>query len=146
MAAAEAEAKKNGWTFVIAVVDTRGLLVMLERMDDTQTASVQVAVEKARTAAMFKRPSKAFEDALAGGRMAILRMPGATPIEGGVPLVKGGRIIGAIGVSGMTSPAGRPGRTGRSGRHRKVRESGAKGSRLPPGRGRCVMERFSTHD
>ena len=103
IAAAEAEAKKNGWTFVIAVVDTRGLLVMLERMDDTQTASVQVAIEKARTAAMFKRPSKAFEDALAGGRMAILRMPGATPIEGGVPLVEGGRIIGAIGVSGMTS-------------------------------------------
>lgn len=103
VAAAEAEAKKNGWTFVIAVVDTRGLLVMLERMDDTQTASIRVAIEKARTAAMFKRPSKAFEDALAGGRMAILRMPGATPIEGGVPLLKGGRIIGAIGVSGMTS-------------------------------------------
>jgi uncharacterized protein GlcG (DUF336 family) len=102
-AAAEAEAKKNGWTFVIAVVDTRGLLVMLERMDNTQTASVEVAVEKARTAAMFKRPSKAFEDALVGGRMAILGMPGVTPIEGGLPLVRDGKIIGAIGVSGMTS-------------------------------------------
>ena len=102
-AAAETEAKKNGWTFVIAVVDTRGLLVSLERMDNTQTASIEVAIEKARTAAMFKRPSKAFEDALVGGRMAILRMPGATPIEGGLPLMKGDKIIGAIGVSGMTS-------------------------------------------
>ena len=104
MAAAEAEAKKNNWTVVIAIVDTHGLLVMLQRMDNTQTASVTVAIEKARTAAMFKRPSKALEDAVAGGRVAVLGLPGATPIEGGLPLMLDGKIIGAIGVSGMASP------------------------------------------
>lgn len=104
MAAAEAEAKKNNWPVVIAIVDTHGLLVMLQRIDNTQTASVTVAIEKARTAAMFKRPSKAFEDAIAGGRMAVLGLPGATPLEGGLPLIQDGKIIGAIGVSGMTSP------------------------------------------
>jgi len=103
-AAAEAEAKKNNWPVVIAIVDTHGLLVMLQRMDNTQTASVNVAIEKARTAAMFKRPSKALEDAIAGGRVALLGLPGATPIEGGLPLMLDGKIIGAIGVSGMTSP------------------------------------------
>jgi glc operon protein GlcG len=103
-AAAEAEAKKNNWPMVIAIVDTHGLLVMLQRIDNTQTASVNVAIEKARTAAMFKRPSKAFEDAIAGGRVALLGLPGATPIEGGLPLMLDGKIIGAIGVSGMNSP------------------------------------------
>jgi glc operon protein GlcG len=103
-AAAEAEAKKNNWPMVIAIVDTHGLLVMLQRLDNTQTASVNVAIEKARTAAMFKRPSKAFEDAIAGGRVALLGLPGATPIEGGLPLMLDGKIIGAIGVSGMNSP------------------------------------------
>ena len=104
MAAAEAEAKKNNWPVVIAIVDNHGLLVMLQRIDNTQTASVTVAIEKARTAAMFKRPSKAFEDAVAGGRVALLGLPGATPIEGGLPLMQDGKIIGAIGVSGMASP------------------------------------------
>ena len=104
MAAAEAEAKKNNWPVVIAIVDTHGLLVMLQRIDNTQTASVKVAIEKARTAAMFKRPSKALEDAVAGGRVALLGLPGATPIEGGLPLTQDGKIIGAIGGSGMTSP------------------------------------------
>ncbi len=104
MAAAEAEAKKNNWPMVIAIVDTHGLLVMLQRIDNTQTASVEVAIEKARTAAMFKRPSKAFEDAVTGGRVAVLGLPGATPIEGGLLLVLDGKIIGAIGVSGMASP------------------------------------------
>jgi glc operon protein GlcG len=103
MAAAEAEARNNKWTVVIAIVDNHGLLVMLQRMDDTQTASVRVAIEKARTAAMFKRPSKALEDAIAGGRVAVLGMPGATPIDGGLPLMLGGKIIGAIGASGMSS-------------------------------------------
>ena len=103
MAAAEAEAKKNNWTVVIAIVDTHGLLVMLQRLDNTQTASVKVAIEKARTAAMFKRPSKVFEDAVAGGRLTLLGVPGVTPIEGGLPLMKDGKIIGAIGVSGMSS-------------------------------------------
>ncbi|MDP2981920.1 MAG: heme-binding protein [Candidatus Latescibacter sp.] len=103
MAAAEAEAKKNNWTVVIAIVDTHGLLVMLQRLDNTQTGSVKVAIEKARTAAMFKRPSKVFEDAVAGGRLTLLGVPGATPIEGGLPLMQDGKIIGAIGVSGMSS-------------------------------------------
>ena len=104
MAVAEAEAKKSNWPVVIAIVDTHGLLVMLQRIDNTQTGSVTVAIEKARTAAMFKRPSKALEDAIAGGRVAVLGLPGATPIEGGLPLMHDGKIIGAIGVSGMTSP------------------------------------------
>ena len=103
MAAAEAEAKKNNWTFVIAIVDTHGLLVMLQRLDNTQTGSVKVAIEKARTAAMFKRPSKVFEDAVAGGRLTLLGVSGVTPIEGGLPLMQDGKIIGAIGVSGMSS-------------------------------------------
>ena len=103
-AAAEAEAKKNNWPVVIAIVDPHGLLVMLQRIDNTQTGSVTVAIEKARTAAMFKRPSKALEDVIAGGRVTYLGLPGETPIEGGLPLMQGGKIIGAIGVSGMTSP------------------------------------------
>ena len=77
--------------------------MFFERLDETQQASVLVSQAKARTAARFKRPSKAFEDALAGGRQAILGMPDVVPIEGGVPLVIDGRIVGAIGVSGVTS-------------------------------------------
>lgn len=103
MAAAEAEAKKNNWPVVIAIVDTHGLLVMLQRIDNTQTASLEVAIGKARTAAMWKRPSKAFEDAIAGGRVALLGLPDTTPIDGGLPLMQDGKIIGAIGVSGVTS-------------------------------------------
>ncbi|HYB42684.1 MAG TPA: heme-binding protein [Candidatus Methylomirabilis sp.] len=101
--AAESEAKKNGWTVVIAVVDTHGSLVMLERLDNTQLGSIGIAVDKARTAAAFKRPSKVFEDAVAGGRNAVLGLQGVTPIEGGLPLMLDGKVIGAIGVSGMTS-------------------------------------------
>src|SRR5262249_45124839 len=101
--AALAEGKKNGWNVAAAIVDTAGDLVFFERMDNTQAASTIVAQEKARTAARFKRPTKAFEDALAGGRQAILGLPGVTPLEGGVPLVVEGKIIGAIGVSGATS-------------------------------------------
>jgi glc operon protein GlcG len=103
-AAAIAEAKKNGWTVAAAILDTGGDLVFFERMDNTQVASTIVAQEKARTAVRFKRPSKAFEDALNGGRQAILSLPGVTPIEGGIPLVIDGKIVGAIGVSGATSP------------------------------------------
>lgn len=102
-AAAIAEGKKHGWNVAVAIVDAAGELVFFERIDDTQPASVDVSQAKARTAARFKRPSKALEDALAGGRQAILGMPGAVPIEGGVPLVIDGRIVGAIGVSGVTS-------------------------------------------
>lgn len=102
-AAAEAEAKKNNWRMAIAVVDNHGTLVFYQMIDDTQTGSANISVEKARTAAMFRRPSKAFEDNVAGGRTAILGLPGVTPIEGGVPIIVGGKQIGAIGVSGASS-------------------------------------------
>jgi glc operon protein GlcG len=102
--AALAEAKKNGWTVAAAIVDTAGDLVFYEKMDNTQIGSAIVSQEKARTAVRFKRPSKAFEDALAGGRQAILSLPGVTPLEGGIPLVIDGKIVGAVGVSGATSP------------------------------------------
>lgn len=103
-AAAVVEAKKNAWPMAIAIVDNHGTLVYYEMADDTQTASAHVAVDKARSAAMFRRPTKAFEDAVAGGRVAILGLGGAVPIEGGMPIVVAGKIIGAIGVSGATSP------------------------------------------
>jgi uncharacterized protein GlcG (DUF336 family) len=102
-AAAAAEAKKNSWNVAIAIVDNHGFLVYYEMMDDTQTASANVAVEKAKTSAMYRRASKEFEENIAGGRVAVLGLPGATPIEGGLPLVVGGKMIGAIGVSGVTS-------------------------------------------
>ena len=100
---AEAEALKNKWNVVIAVVDEGGHLVYLQRMDETQIGSVEVAQEKARSAVSFKRPTKVFEDAVAGGRTALLKLPGAVPIEGGLPITADGRVIGAIGVSGVTS-------------------------------------------
>jgi glc operon protein GlcG len=103
-AAAEAEAKKNNWTMVISIVDDGGHLIYLERMDGTQIGSVEVAQEKAATAIKFKRPTKSLEDNVAGGRQVILKLPGATPIEGGLPIAVGNEIIGAIGVSGGTSP------------------------------------------
>jgi glc operon protein GlcG len=102
-AAAEAEAIKNNWPVVIAVVDDGGHLLYLQRLDGTQIGSVEVATQKARTAIAFKRPSKAFSDMVAEGRTVMLALPGATPIEGGIPLVADGQIIGAIGVSGVTS-------------------------------------------
>jgi uncharacterized protein GlcG (DUF336 family) len=101
--AAEAEAKKNSWNVVIAIVDDGGHLVYLQRIDGTQTGSVDVAIKKAQTAMSFKRPTKVFEDAVAGGRQVILALHGALPIEGGVPIAVGGQIIGAIGVSGVKS-------------------------------------------
>lgn len=103
-ATAIAEGKKNGWNVAVAIVDPAGDLVFFERMDNVQVAATVVSQEKARTAARFKRPTKAFEDALAGGRQAILGLPGVTPVEGGIPLVVEGKIVGAIGVSGATSP------------------------------------------
>ncbi len=101
-ATAEAEAVKRGATVVIAVVDDGGHLILLERLDDTQVASVEVAIGKARTAAIFRRPSKVFEDQIREGRVAALALPGATPLQGGVPIVVGGKVVGAIGVSGNT--------------------------------------------
>jgi glc operon protein GlcG len=100
VAAAEAEAKKRGATVVIAVVDDGGQLIFLERLDDTQVASVEVAIGKARTAAIFRRPSKVFEDQVKNGRVAALALPGATPLQGGIPITVEGKVIGAIGASG----------------------------------------------
>jgi glc operon protein GlcG len=98
---AEAEAAKNKWTMVIVVVDNGGNLVYLERMDGTQLGSIEVAQAKAKTALEFKRPTKVFEDQVAGGRNVVLSIHNVIAIEGGLPLVANGEIIGAIGVSGM---------------------------------------------
>jgi glc operon protein GlcG len=100
VAAAEAEAKKRGATVVIAVVDDGGQLILLERLDDTQVASVEVAIGKARTAAIFRRPSREFEDQVRNGRVAALALPEATPLQGGIPIIVEGKVIGAIGASG----------------------------------------------
>jgi uncharacterized protein GlcG (DUF336 family) len=104
-APAIAEARKNNWNMAVAIVDTAGDLVYFEKMDDTQIGSVQVAQSKARSAARFKRATKAFQDALAAGGegLRILALDGAIPVEGGIPLVVGGKIVGAIGASGGTS-------------------------------------------
>ena len=102
-AAAEAEATKNKWNVVIVIVDDGGHLIYLQRMDGTQTGSVDVAIKKAQTAMAFKRPTKVFEDAIAGGRNALIGLHGALPLEGGVPLAVGAQMIGAIGVSGVTA-------------------------------------------
>ena len=104
-AAAHAEVAKAGSApDAIAIVDHGGFLIYFERMDNTQLGSVEIAIEKARSAALFRRPTKVFEDALAGGRNAILALHGAVPIEGGVPIISGGKIVGAIGASGGTAP------------------------------------------
>ena len=102
-AAAREEASKNRWNMAICVTDDGGHTIYLERMDDTQVASAVVAQEKASTAARFKRSTKILEDAVLGGRSVILKLPSATPIEGGLPIVIEGQVIGAIGVSGGSS-------------------------------------------
>jgi len=102
-AAARAEAEKNGWNIVIAVVDDGGHLMYLERMDDAQKASSRIAEKKGRTAILFKRPTKAIEKVVLEERITMLGLPGAVPLEGGVPLVKDGRYVGGIGVSGVQS-------------------------------------------
>ena len=101
-AVALAEARKNNWFMAVAVVDPSGTLVYYEKMDNTQTGSADVAIAKARTAALYKRPSKVFQDMVAGGGggLRILGLPNTVPIEGGIPLVIDGKIVGAIGVSG----------------------------------------------
>jgi glc operon protein GlcG len=103
-AAAQAEARRNNWTMVIAIVDDGGHLIYFERMDGTQVASVTVAQEKAACAILFKRPTKALEEAVAGGRIVVMKLAGSVPVEGGLPIVVDGQFIGAIGVSGATSP------------------------------------------
>jgi uncharacterized protein GlcG (DUF336 family) len=102
-AAAEAFAVGRGWTVAVAVVDAAGGLVLFQILDDTQPGSQEVAVHKARTAARFKRPTKALEETIAGGRQALLSLPGVTAVEGGLPIVVAGRVVGAVGVSGMQS-------------------------------------------
>jgi len=102
-AAAEKHARENQWNVCIAIVDDGGHLIYFQRMDGTQTGSVVVSQRKAQTAIGFKRPSKTFEEGVAGGRNALLALPGAVPLEGGLPLVVDGQMIGAIGVSGVTS-------------------------------------------
>jgi uncharacterized protein GlcG (DUF336 family) len=103
LAAAEAEAKKNNWAVAIAIVDSSGNLAAFSKMDNTQHASVDIAIGKAVTANNFKRPTKALQDAIAqgGANLRLLAVKGATPLEGGVPIVVDGKIIGAIGASGV---------------------------------------------
>lgn len=101
-AAASAKAVAEGWTVVIAIFDVTGHLLYLERADGTQLGSVQVAQEKGRTALLFKRATKVMEDGVLGGRIHMLSMP-ATQVEGGLPLIHGGEIVGSIGVSGVQS-------------------------------------------
>jgi len=104
MAAAEAEAVKNGWAVAIVIVDSGGNLVMLQRLDNAQLSSVRIAQQKARTAVEFRRPTKIFEDAVAGGGIGLRVLTfDASVAEGGLPIVAGGKIIGAIGVSGVQS-------------------------------------------
>ena len=106
MVAAQAEAVKNKWPVAIAILDTSGMLVAYEKMDDTQTASVEVAIDKGRSAVIFRRSTKVFEDIVASGPAGarILGLKGAVPIEGGLPIIVNGKVIGGIGVSGVTSP------------------------------------------
>jgi len=103
-AAAEEVANKNNWNMFIAIVDDGGNLMYLERMDDSQLGSLDVSIAKARCALLFKRPTKALEDAVAGGRAVVMTLPNAVPVEGGLPLTAYGKIVGAIGISGATSP------------------------------------------
>jgi uncharacterized protein GlcG (DUF336 family) len=102
--AAAAEARKNNWMMAVAVVDTAGELVYFEKLDGTQAASVDIAIDKARSSARYKRPTKAFQDELAKGGegLRFLQLRGVIGAEGGVPIVMGGRLVGAIGVSGGT--------------------------------------------
>jgi len=103
-AAAEAEAAKNNWNVVISIVDDGGHLLLLQRMDNTQLASVDVSIQKAKGAMMFKRNTKALEDIVAGGRTVMMSLTGVVPVEGGVLLEANGQVVGAVGVSGVTSP------------------------------------------
>jgi uncharacterized protein GlcG (DUF336 family) len=105
VAAAEAEARKNSWPVAIAVVDTAGMLVSYQKIDGTQNGSVMIAQDKAVSAAMLRRPTKVIQDAVAGGGAGVrfLGLRYASPIEGGLPIVIDGKIVGAIGVSGVNS-------------------------------------------
>lgn len=101
-AGALAECQKNNWRVAVAVVDNHGLLIYFERMDDTQTASSQIAVDKAKAAAMYRRPTRAFADVIAKAGPAVMTLPGVIASPGGLPVFAGGRVVGGIGISGVT--------------------------------------------
>ena len=105
MAAAEAEASKNNWPVAIVVLDSAGQMVLFQRQDNTQIGSIDIAIGKARTANDFRRPSKAMENAVAGGGagLRLLSARNVTAMEGGVPIIADGKVIGAVGVSGVLS-------------------------------------------
>lgn len=105
IAAGQAEARKNSWPVAIAIVDNAGHLVAFEKMDNTQTASVEVAQDKAVSAAIYRRTTKVVQDLVAGGGagLRLLGLRGMSPVEGGIPLIVDGKIIGGIGVSGVNS-------------------------------------------
>src|SRR5213594_4652855 len=105
VAAAEAESRKNHWNMVIAVLDTGGHLVMLERMDGVQLGSIEAAKDKAYSAVLYRRPTKVFQDLVGQGgpNLRLLRLSGASPLEGGIPILVDGKVVGAVGVSGATS-------------------------------------------
>jgi glc operon protein GlcG len=105
MAAAEAEAAKNNWAMAIAILDSTGHIVMLHKLDNTQFGSIGVAEDKARSAIYYRRPTKVFEDLVAQGGIGLrtLALRNASPLEGGVPIIVDGKVIGAIGVSGATA-------------------------------------------
>ena len=102
---AEAEARKNNWPVVIAILDSGGQVVMLQRMDNAQWGSIEVAKDKARSAVAFRRPTKVFQDLIAqgGANMRLLNLTGASMLEGGIPILVDGKIVGAVGVSGVTA-------------------------------------------
>jgi glc operon protein GlcG len=104
LAAAEAEARKNNWTMSIAVVDAAGELIAFQRMDDAPFGSIAVAQGKARTAARFRRPTKALDSTVAAGRVGLMTLDGAVTVEGGVPIMVNGKLVGAVGASGGASP------------------------------------------
>jgi glc operon protein GlcG len=114
-AAAIAEARKNSWAMAVAVVDTGGYLVYFERMQDTQLGSVEVSIDKAKSAALFRRPTKSFQETLAAGGdgLRMLGLKGAVPVEGGIPIIVDGKLIGAVGASGGSSD--QDGRTAQAG-------------------------------
>jgi uncharacterized protein GlcG (DUF336 family) len=101
-AAAEAEAKRNNWAVSIAVLDEAGHLVVFQRMDGAKLVAIDIAIRKARTAVYFQQPTKALEEEVAGGRTALLPIDGFMPLQGGIPLMADGVLVGAVGVSGVT--------------------------------------------
>jgi glc operon protein GlcG len=101
-AGALAECQKNSWRVAVAIVDNHGLLVYFEKLDDTQTASSQIAVDKAKAAAMYRRPTRAFADVIAKSGPAVMTLPGVIASPGGLPIFVGGRVVGGIGISGVT--------------------------------------------